>query len=477
MLNRRRFIAASTATAATTAVGLASTHTAEASADHQFDGAVNRAFAYLRTVQDAYRTGTDLRLMQSYNNESGLLTTAFVYDNALATIAFLGCPTRDNVRRAKIIGDTFLWIQDNDERFTDGRVRQAYVAGPMTFYGGGPSFPGIVREDGKAAFLWPFGFSGSAVGDVAWAALALLHLYAATRQRKYLDGAARLGTWIVTTSTSPHAQGGFVGGVQGDGTTVQPWSSTEHNIDCYAVFTLLKKFTRDSAWTVQANKAKDFVHRMYNPAGGYFWTGTQTPAPDLINKDILPEDVNTWQFLSLGERRFAGAIDWTTRNLGTTDIGGVSENSQLPNGFRVSGVTFSDQSKVLTGPVPNGTGNNDRDAVWLEGTGHVATALIARGDRHDRARARDHLRQITSVQARLGAGQTVGLTTDPNGGRLSNPGEGGTWTGSPLPANSGIVAASSAFDTGFGFGYFQNQHIGATSWFLFGALGVNPYRA
>jgi len=37
-----------------------------------------------------------------------------------------------------------------------------------------------------------------------------------------------------------------------------------------------------------------------------------------------------------------------------------------------------------------------------------------------------------------------------------------------------VVAASSAFDTGFGFGYFQNQHVGATSWFIMAALGANP---
>ncbi|GAA0382283.1 hypothetical protein Acor_56980 [Acrocarpospora corrugata] len=70
------------------------------------------------------------------------------------------------------------------------------------------------------------------------------------------------------------------------------------------------------------------------------------------------------------------------------------------------------------------------------------------------------LGEVASAQNALGAGQTVGLTSDPNGGRLSNPGKGGSWTGTALPARSGVVAASSAFDTGFGFGYFQNQHVG-----------------
>ena len=75
----------------------------------------------------------------------------------------------------------------------------------------------------------------------------------------------------------------------------------------------------------------------------------------------------------------------------------------------------------------------------------------------------------------MGVGQTVGLTDDPNGGRLSDPCAGGTWTGTKLPRKSGIVAATSAFDTGFAFGYFQRQHVGATSWFLMAALDFNPF--
>jgi len=31
-------------------------------------------------------------------------------------------------------------------------------------------------------------------------------------------------------------------------------------------------------------------------------------------------------------------------------------------------------------------------------------------------------------------------------------------------------------DTGFGFDYFPNLHIGATSWYLIAAQRVNPYR-
>ena len=43
-------------------------------------------------------------------------------------------------------------------------------------------------------------------------------------------------------------------------------------------------------------------------------------------------------------------------------------------------------------------------------------------------------------------------------------------------SDGGIVAAGSPMDTGFGFGYFPNRHIGATSWFVFASLNANPYR-
>lgn len=466
--------------------------------DSRLNAPVARAYHYLDVTMDAYATGDTLRLLQSYNNESGLLTTAFVYDNALAVMAYLRHPTPSNVRRAKIIGDTFLWIQANDERFRDGRVRQAYAAGPMTFYGGGPTYPGIRRADGHAAFLAPFGFSGSAVGDMAWVGLSLLHLYAHTGERKYLAGATALGTWIATGNVSPYRYGGYLGGVQADGTTRQRWTSTEHNADAYALFRLLARFTRQGMWLERATRARGFVRAMWQPAGRFFATGTlgglPGEDPNSINLKTVPEDVQTWPYLALADRRYAVALDWVRWKLATTDRGGDPALSEVPPDRRISGVAFGDTSKSATGLVPESTRRNNRNAVWLEGNSHLAAALLARGradnddDRNgrqpdrwhravgDRQRAVHYLLEAVVAQNILGGGQTVGLTTDPAGGRLSNPGEGGTWTGTPLPARCGIVAASSAFDTGFGYGYFQRQHVGATSWFIIAALRGNPFQ-
>jgi hypothetical protein len=482
-VSRRRLLALPAAAAAAGVAGpLVSTEPASASCarrslvDRSLAGPVGRAYHYLDVVQDAYVKGGEPRLLQSYNNESGLLTAAFVYDNALAALAYLAEPTVANVRRARLIGDALLWIQANDEKYTDGRVRQAYAAGPMVFYGGGPSFPGLKREDGKAAFLWPFGFGGSSVGDIAWTGLALAQLYADTRIKKYLDGAIALAEWIAGKE-SPYRYGGYHGGLQADGETAQPWASTEHNIDAYALFALLGQLTKARRWTGHAEVAADFVRAMWNRADGFFWTGTLGGVagedPNQINTGNIPEDVQTWSLLGVGDRRYSSAVDWVTAHLSNADGGA---GSQLPPGVRISGVTYSSQAKALTGTVAGGDVPNDRNAVWLEGNGHTALALLQRDQHGDASRARRLLGDTVVAQEQVGAGQTVGLTSDAAGGRLSNPGEGGTWTGSPLPARSGIVAASSAFDTGFAFSYFQRQHVGATSWFLMAAQNFNPYR-
>jgi hypothetical protein len=38
-----------------------------------------------------------------------------------------------------------------------------------------------------------------------------------------------------------------------------------------------------------------------------------------------------------------------------------------------------------------------------------------------------------------------------------------------------VVAASSPLHTGFGFGYYNFRHTGATSWYLMAAARTNPY--
>lgn len=406
---------------------------------------VRRAYRFVVAMTDAYTSGPELRLAQSYADQIGLFSTAFTYDNALAVNALRALPFRVARERARRLGDALLFAQNNDPDHDDGRLRQAYNVGPYVFYDGTPQPDRFVRQDGKANIGWQFGFTGTAVGDMAWAGIALAQLAAQTGDTRYLAGALRIGEWIVTNTHSNQPLGGYTFGVDGSNNPITV-SSTEHNIDAHALFTQLGRLTADHAWTTQAEHARDFVTRMWEPRGGFFYTGTNDGTT--VNPDPLPLDPQTWSWQALRERRFAGALDWAEANLRTTDTP-EAPNSELPDGVALTGVAFSTAS---LGADPE---TWDPHAVWLEGTGQLAASLRDRNHAGDAARAGAHLDQIELAQRALGAGQTAG--------------------GRALPPRSGVVAASSPMDTGFGFGYFQAQHVGATAWYVMAAKRVNPF--
>ena len=408
-----------------------------------------RAYAFLRVMTDAYpeANGDGPRLAQSYSDENGLFSTAFVYDNALAICAAL-TGGREDLALAATLGDGLLHALDHDPTYDDGRLRQAYNVGPYTFYDGSRNDSGFVLPDGTANVGYQFGFLGTAVGDMAWPGIALVQLAERTGERRYLDGALRIAGWIVANTRSEAGLGGFSFGVDAADQPV-PNKSTEHNIDCTSFFTQLAAATHDRRWLEQAAHARAFVERVWEPAGGYFYTGSNDGAT--INRDPLPLDPQTWSWLALRDRRYAGALDWAEANLAATDVAGQG-NSQLPAGVTISGVTFSSASLTSTASY-NGV-QVHQQGVWLEGTGQLVTALADRRRGGDVREAKRLLEQVRTAQALVGQGQHVG--------------------GQPLPERSGVVAASSLLDTGFGFGYLQTQHVGATAWYLMGARRANP---
>ena len=96
---------------------------------------------------------------------------AFVYDNALAGIALIAC---GQAQRARRIGDAMLQAGAQDRFYHDARLRNAYRAGPVPAGPvpcpvGGTSHPVRWFEDAYQ--------TGTATGNVAWAALLLLALH------------------------------------------------------------------------------------------------------------------------------------------------------------------------------------------------------------------------------------------------------------------------------------------------------------
>jgi hypothetical protein len=397
--------------------------------------ATRSAVRFLTGVTNAYRS-TGPRLAQSYQDDSGLSDVAFVYDNALALIALLSA---GQGAAARAIGDGLLYAQGHDETHTDGRLRQAYHANSF------------VNPNGTAHFAWEFGLVGTAVGDMAWAGIALARLARATGIARYADGAVAIANWIHENTHSTSGLGGYTFGATAG---LEDHKSTEHNIDVAAFFRLIHTLTGRRVWRHRADHAWAFVEQVWNGEDGFFWTGSDDGST--INKlgTQLPLDAQTWSWLARRQDAYAAALDWGATNLATTDTP-QRLNSALTGRQTVTGVAFGSGSLRAdpTVPIDQWNPKPDSGAVWFEGTAQLALALANRNRRGDRAAAQDLLDAAIWAQAELGAGQRFG------GRRI----------------NGGLVAASSPMHTGFGFGYYPNLHTGATAWLVFAGTGTNPY--
>jgi len=375
----------------------------------------------------------DPRLLVSYEllstDQPVLKNTAFVYDNALAILAFLSSPTQDNVNNAKLIGDAIVFAADNDRFFTDGRLRNAYQGGDIKL------FPGWTPNgktntarmpgwwDSTGVWLEDQNTVGTDTGNMAWSIIALLSLYQQTHDSTYLNTSIKLGQWIATNCRDPRGAGGFTGGYQGweqtantpQGQTKLTWKSTEHNIDCYVAFFRLYELTGQATWIERALYAKAFVEAMWDSTNGHFWTGT-TDDGVTINATNIPVDIQAWGLLALGNTpKYGQGLTW------------VEHNCYLQaDGFK--GFDF----------------NNDKDGIWFEGTAQMVAAYqMAKNV----TGANLFLSELTKAQ------QTA---QNANG--------------------QGLVAAShDLVSTGFTWTYNARLHVGATSWFVFTELGYNPY--
>ena len=91
---------------------------------------VELAYEFLDARVDEFCDDADRCLPRSY--QGGFFTTpswdftpSFVYDDALVIIAYTARGLPDDIRRAQTIGDTLLFVQDEDP-IGDGRVRTSY---------------------------------------------------------------------------------------------------------------------------------------------------------------------------------------------------------------------------------------------------------------------------------------------------------------------------------------------------------------
>jgi hypothetical protein len=414
-----------------------------------FISSFDKAYLFLDTMADTYAQGETIRLIQSYSDQQGLRSTAFTYDNALAIHAYLLRGKPDDLFRARVLGNALLCAQHSDN-FKDGRLRQAYF---------------VHARDAQGAYIQPSGapfyFLGSSVGDLAWAGMALARLHRRTGESKFLKAAIDIGDWIYRNTFDTRGAGGYTAGVDANNNKLL-YKATEHNIDVYAFFKMLNLLSGSSNWISRSQSALQLVIAMWNASGRFFWTGTGSDGVT-INTSLIPEDVQTWSYLALLAGDYASSIDWVSTNLATVDTP-QTINSKLVGNMSVHGVTFGSASLRALTPSASYDEPPDPNAAWLEGTAHTAAALFARKDpRNDdgtassrHSAARILLDSVRYAQEQLGAGQTV--------------------NGRALPSGNGIVASSSVLNAGFGYSYYPNLHIGATSWYLIAGQLGNPFQ-
>jgi hypothetical protein len=295
---------------------------------------------------------------------------AYVYDNAVAGLALLASGDQAGARR---IGDALVQAQASDRTWHDGRLRNAYRAGPAPRSGAYP-LPGWWDKP-SASWLEDGYQVGTATGVVAWAMLLWIGLAAHTGHASYLDAAGRAADWA-ETQRGPH---GYAGGLIGFEPSPQrlSWVSTEHNIDLAAAFAALGRHD-------QAAHAAEFVASMWQPAEGRFAIGLK---PDGSLNDQSAIDANLWPLLAAGGRpAWRAALAWVLSRHGLPADGPVGS---------MQGVDF----------------NTDRDGIWLEGTAITALTCKRLGRCDVARRMLATLRDHTSAGGLIYASSTPTLTT------------------------------------------------------------------
>lgn len=353
----------------------------ETPADPVTDSAASVALAYefLDARVDEFCDGEGHCLPRSY--QGGFFTTptwdftpSFVYDDALVVIAYTARGLPDDLRRARAIGDTLLFVQENDP-IGDGRTRASYE-------------PHGIRQ-GRVEITGP----GTFTGNQAWVGMALARLAHVTGDERYLDGALRVGRWIQdNTADMARAPYGYTGGQLEDGTSLT-WKSTEHNSDIAGFFTQLGQLTGDPVWTDRAAVAAEFVAAMQD-ADGHVNTGTGLDG-STINTRPIPLDAQTWSSLATGDPRYGTALDWTLAHLIATD-------------------------GPYTGP---SISEVDVSKAWFEGGGHLALALGLRDAPGDAAAVDTLLSSIRLAQRDAPNGDGKGIVATSNDGLDSGFGD------------------------------------------------------
>ncbi|MFJ3484304.1 hypothetical protein ACIPL1_13125 [Pseudomonas sp. NPDC090202] len=338
---------------------------------------------------------------------------AFTYDNALASIALYGCGKPQAAGR---IADALAYATEHDPDYDDGRLRNAYAAGAVKT-SGAIVLPGYWSRE-RNAWNQDAYQVGSATGNQAWAALALLEAYRQTEQPRYLQAARKVLTWTRNHTYDSQTPAGFIGGYYGypPNPVRQGWKSTEHNVDLAAAWSALERIDTNPDSASQARLARQFVDSQWLASEGRFLIGT-LPDGQTAEYQRSGLDAQIWPLIALSNP----PADWS----------------------RVFG--FVDQAHRFGG----GYGfNREPDGLWTEGTAQAAAVAQLTG-------ADDKARPLWKL---LVAQQAA------DGWLFATP---------QTRISTGLAIGPDS--TSNDFFYYHLPHLGATAWAAIAASGVNPF--
>ncbi|MFD0387715.1 hypothetical protein ACFQ4K_07560 [Tistrella bauzanensis] len=250
---------------------------------------------------DAINKGQGPAFLRSWDNAAGegphddpaLVGAAFAYDNALAVQALIACGRHDAAGRiAAALADAVLTGARSLPDADRNRVRNAYRAGAQTE---SPPPPNGWWDDSAGRWVEDPYQVGTATGNAAWVALALLSVaergargaddspppFSAMLRDEARNAARLIGRWVINATADgddDDGPGGYTGGIAGAGEGRQAigWKSTEHNADLAAMFTRLAAIDPDQPdWPKAAARARAFLDAMWAAGKGIIFP----PAP------------------------------------------------------------------------------------------------------------------------------------------------------------------------------------------------------
>ncbi|MGY4492639.1 hypothetical protein [Pseudomonas sp. TE3610] len=337
---------------------------------------------------------------------------AFTYDNALASIALFGC---GNASAGRQIADALAYATDHDPDYSDGRVRNAYAAGPIKH--GAITLPGYWSTE-RGAWNQDAYQVGSATGNQAWAVLALLEAYRQSQEQRYLQAARRILDWTQANTYDSQNPPGFIGGFYGYPPTPQRqgWKSTEHNVDLVAAWEALDRLHANAQAASQAQIARRFVDSQWDAEQGRFLIGT-LPDGHTQEREKSGLDAQIWPLIAVRDR----PADWQ-RSLAFID-----HAHRFGDGYGF---------------------NRAPDGLWTEGTAQAAAVAQLSG-------APQQAKPLWAVLVAQQAGDG--------------------WLFATPQAQISTGLAIGPTSTTNDFFYYHLPHLGATAWAAIAATGVNPF--